>query len=848
VEFHDEGSALYVVLSRGGSVLAQSAADFPPAEWDIAAEVERSRALAAKLLGALPGAAPERARIGTDLARARLAYQTFDFPSLVWVVDSLGEAQRGFAGDPDAVKLMSVSYAWLGLWLDELPSDSAKTFEARALALAALSGRTPGGATSELSLALALCGRQSDALTVLQQSAPDSPEIASLAEALIREDLQPIVAAAKNSRQWRWALALNAMKLGLPQVARPVLGDLARSAPADFPAMHFLSRFLDVSEKHSLMEAYAALPRRLLVQGDFLAGRRQGDEKPNPSIPPLDARAFVDGLRRGDVGNPAEEIPRTARERLLLDAAVDAELVRMHFVVVELSAERSARALAAAARPLSEAHPWGFLIPLIREGLDKDPAAADELNKGLAKAPVNYGGISALGRDFLDVYNFNFNEWLATRDAELDDLSHEDLFRGDEPNAQVGLIRIASLDPYDSSPYEWGDEAQADTGLRLLGDRPALLKKKFTFALKRRPRDLDAIAALADRLLRLDPDDWGARRTKSAVLIVRGKPLDASANWGEVVRFQPSSLLAANAAAQMAWACSVAGDHARARRIALAAAPAYSKSVLLALAHAYEETRRYDLAEKIYVAVEARYGKPWKQPLLGKFYMRTGDPRGWGLVHAQIPKFFAHQQEGGIVLTDEDHIELLDAFLMTEEWRNAADLLASVIAPRWHPNETRYFLWMAITILNSEGGGYEDVKERMESSRKGMHDDDPLLPVYDAFLGSKTGDEAAEQLDFYPENLSLGSYMLAQYFTHVRPEPEKVKKMLKQVVALKRYDSPEYYLALKQLDRVPIYSERIWRQLFAQLADVSDLRGRASRWWAAEISAKKNGPDQRTRR
>jgi hypothetical protein len=847
VEFHDEGSLLHVALSRGGKVLASGVADFPPADWDVAAELARSRALAAELLAAVPGAPPEPARIGTDLARARLAYVVFDFPSLVWAVDSLGDAQRGRAGDPEALKLMSLSYAWLGRWLEDLPSDRAKTFEARALALASLSAGSAGAADSELSLALALCGRQADALAVLQRGPPDSPEIAALASSLSRRDVQRLLPLAKSSRQWGWALALNAMSLGLTRGALPVLERLARTAPADFPAMHFLSQFLDVSDNHSLTQAYAALPRRLLSQGDFLAGRREGGEKPDAAAAPLDARGFIDGVRRA-AGDPAEEIPAEARAGLLLDAAVDAELARMHFTVVQLSAPGTARSLAAAARPLSEAHPWGFLIPLIREGLDKDPEAAGELDAGLAKAPLNFGGVRALERDFEGVYNFNFSAWLATRDAELDDLSREDFVRGYEPNSAVGLARVGALDPFNSAPYEWGDEALADLGLERLGDRPPLLKKKFEFALKRRPRDLAAIGSLADRILRFDPEDWEARRTKAALLVAGGKPLDAAASWREAVRDAPSSLLAANAAAQMAWACSVAGDYARARRIALAAAPAYSKSTLLALAHAYEEAGRYDLAEKFYVAAESRYGKPWKQPLLGQFYMRTGDPRGWGLVHAQIPKFFAHQQESGIVLTDEDHIELLNAFLMTEEWHNAADLLARVLVPRWHPYESRYYLWLAVAILNSEGGTVEDAKAQLEPNRVRIPNDDALLPVYDAFLGVKTGEEAAEQLDFHPEELSLSSYLLAQYYTRAHPSPEKAQRLLKTVVALKRYDAPEYYLAKKQLGRIPIYSERIWRQLFAQLADVGELGERASRWWAAENSAGKNGTPRRSRR
>jgi hypothetical protein len=171
-----------------------------------------------------------------------------------------------------------------------------------------------------------------------------------------------------------------------------------------------------------------------------------------------------------------------------------------------------------------------------------------------------------------------------------------------------------------------------------------------------------------------------------------------------------------------------------------------------------------------------------------------------------------------------------------------------VLIPRWHPTDARYQLWLAAAVMSSENGSFADAKRDLEAAVNMIPADDPLLPVFNVFVGRGDIAEARAQLDYHPENMSLGAYVLALLYQRVTNEPEKAQEMLKMVVALKRFDSPEYYLASRQLGRVPPYSTRFWRQLFAQISDAGQLGGRAARWWAAQNAPKTNGTGSRPSR
>lgn len=823
VGFTDEGEVLRIALSRPEGELAAGTVPFPTETWDILTEVEKARQFASALAKRIPVVSTQPASIATDLARARLAYEAFDLTSMVWLADTLGAAQRGRAGSTEAVKLMSAAHAWTGRWLSALPTARAKLFQARALAYAALSRGDP-----ELALALAHCGRPADALFVLSRSTPDGSELARVAETLARLDAAAARSRARGSRQWLWTLALTAEYPGNGEESQATLKVLASSSPVDLAALHYWTYGADVTDGHAATERYLALPFILQRTGDFLDGRRvKMDEEAD--LDSASFQALVDGLTRGGSGDPGEEVPRSERASILLDAAVDAVVLRQEFLVRRLGSPQAASALAAEARPLS-AHPWGFAIPLIRQALEQDQEAGAALKAGLAEVPISNGGLLLLGDLFRAVPGFSVPAWAASRDSELEDIASDMKMRALVIGSEPAMVRLAELAPYDSCPYERREDAVLDVGLAKLGERPGLLGYKLANALQKRPRSAAAIAAAADRLLAVSPTNQEALDAKASLLLYQGQPLEAAELWRKLVRARPDSLGAAQAAARMAWAYSVAGQNRRARQVALAAAPAYSYMNLGALGRTLEDTGRFDLAEKVYLAMHMRYEQAASRNLLGRFYMRTGDPRGHGLVHAAIPRFMKHQTEPDAVLTDDEHIGLLHAFLMTGEWAEAFHLLNTVLVPRWHNDDPRYLLWLLVTGLKSEQASHTNLIKSLSNSRDRMAEGDPLTPVVDAFLQTKTPEQAAAELDLDPDERTLGLFMLAQYWTHVRADPAKAAALLEATVALKRYENTSYYLALKALGRMPSYPQRVQRQLQGLFADLALLPHRTRRW------------------
>ncbi len=834
VAFFDEGQILRISLRIDQKQAAFAHVPYPEARWPVLADIENSRKIAEGLVAKIPGAQPPAAHIATDMARAQLGYQTFDLPALVWVVNTLGAAQRGKAPDPDALKLMSASYGWMGHWLNGLPTNHAKLFHARALALAALAGKLSGDASPELALALAHAGRQADALFVLARSTPSGSETAAVADALSRQDSTKAEAGAKGSRQWLWTLAFTSMYNENEDEETSAYRELIKD-PSDFPAIHMYFHQLGQEQRDTLTAAYLELPEALAASGDFLDGRR-------PVPPSTLSGASTATIASGWKGiitasqdaahdDVAEEISHTARAGILLDAAVDAASLRMGGVMGRERAELKARAAG-----LTAAHPWGFLPQLIGR-TEKIDAEEKEFGESLARAPFCYGGLRAIFENFHDEHAWNVYEWMAPREGELDDVTLDTGFRSRIKDAPVGPERGAELDPFSSGPYMLGGEQTIDAGLTRLGERPPLLRRKLSFMLQKRPFDAAATAATVDRLLAVGPSDWRARSTKAALLMLQNKPHEAAAVWREFIAREPGSPAATYAASEMSWIYAVAGDVRRSRALALAAAASYSREGLLALARAYEDSGRYDMAEQVYAMIEYRYGGRLAGTLMAKFYLRTGDPRGYGLVSAGIPKFFAHQQSAG-TLTDEDHLQLLDSFLMTEQWDSAFDLLNQVVVPRWHPHDARYMLWLAVTWLKTNQGRSDGIKI-LEQERPGMDPKDSLTAIVDVFIQSATVDEALSGLNLDPSLRSRQLYMLAQYLTLARHEPERATTLLASVVALKQYDSIEYYLALKALDRIPSYPARVLRQLSAITSDLAWSGARIARWRTAP-SAKKN--------
>lgn len=829
VDFLEEGPNLKIRLREGDRPVNDAQTPFPSGAWDALQEIEYARRFGEDLFRKIPGSVPVPANPGTDLARARLAYEAFDLPSLVWLINTLGDAQRGKTGTPEALELMSVAYGWLGRWLAVIPSDRAKLFQARSVALAALAGGPRPGVRPALALALAHCGRPGDALFELARSTPDAGQWAAQAEAYARADGVKARGAGEESRPWRWTSALTARSRGLSEESRELFGRL-RNGAADLAALHYLADEADVSEGHEATMSYLQAPFQLQASGDFVAGRRIAGGEPHTADAGMDFSSLVGALRGSPAGDPAEEIPASARAELLLDFALDAAVARIRFVVHSLGMPADGRALAAAAQPLAQVHPWGFLLPLIREDREKERGLEAVLLRGLSGVRAGYGGAHLLIDEFHDVNDFNPREWVVSRESEFDDATGDFGLVNRPPYAPEVLTRLSTLNPYSPIPYGSGSEALLDQGLAKLGERPDLLVKKLGLALERRPRDLEAVDAAAGRLLAVDRMNWVALTVKTGIRIAKGEFEKAAEAWREFVRLKPDTLAAAHAVALMSWAYSAGGDFRRARELAVAAAPAFSHTVLLRLAHAYEETGRYDLAEDIHGVIQWRYPSALSAHALGKFLMRTGDPRGYGLVRAGIPWFFSHQQEPGVVLTDSDHQDLFHAFLFTEDWKHAFQLINTVLVPRWHPDDADFLLWLAVAEVKAGEGGFTDAAEMLGQAQPKIAKSDPLYMVVEAYLRQKTPEEAEAELPLEPGLRALGYYFLAEFRVLSRSNPDKATALFEAAAALRQYEQPAHYLALKSLGKVPSFLERLWRHFKGIVADASrapDLARRA---------------------
>jgi hypothetical protein len=124
------------------------------------------------------------------------------------------------------------------------------------------------------------------------------------------------------------------------------------------------------------------------------------------------------------------------------------------------------------------------------------------------------------------------------------------------------------------------------------------------------------------------------------------------------------------------------------------------------------------------------------------------------------------------------------------------------------------------------GGTFSDAARFLNEHYQSLSPQDPFLPVVDAFLQNKTSDQAAADLDLDPGARSIGLYMLAQYCVYSGRSPEKADGYLEELIALRIYELPEYYLALKSLDRVPSYPARLLREAGGMASDLGRLGDR----------------------
>ncbi|HBL18186.1 MAG TPA: hypothetical protein DD417_15890 [Elusimicrobia bacterium] len=813
VSLGEDEDHLRLSLDRGAGAIVTTTAEFPGARWDVFAELSRAQSATDLLLAGFPRPIQPPSN-PTDVSRPEMAYADIDYFSMVWVVNNLGEALRGRSAEPAALRRMSSAYSWLGRWTTLLPSTKGKLFHARALAYAALAHDISGNASSELALALVQAGRDADALFVLAKSTPSSPELSDLATCLVKQDIKTARAKAESSRQWMWARYFTA---GATHERRDSLRQLVESNPFDVSAMRSLMMEEDVGPKHDLTQQYLHTthdwePYLKLVDGQLQSKDSEFQFEHDRDI---SAQHFLESMAQAQPGEPADEIPVSGRMDLAREFAFDAALSGMIFQTWQYAVQERAEGLFKQVQPYVQAHPWGFLLPLVKPKLSADPQAASVVWACVGKIPLRYGGVQLLER-FTDIEGLRLGDILQRRSEEFDDV-RPDLNVLLEAGAlsRQAAQRLLELVPYSYVPYAFlakmdNDPRLIDEGIRQLGEVPALLSISSAKALSARPFDPVLAIALLDRLLAVDPGNGSARQSKSTLLMAQGKTAEAIENWRDYLKMDSQSLEAVNIVSEMSWAYAILGKSDLARRLAVSASPAYSWKALMSLAHAYEECRRYDLAERTYRAVERRYGddhRRWR----AKFYLRTGDMRGHPMVRAYISWFRTYQQRGDVVLTDADHLKLLEAFLLTGEWAEAHHLLGSVLLPRWHVGSARFALWMAICGLKA-GQPFGDALVPIKTVRPQMAVDDPLLPVIELYLGERKVEDVAFAPIVNATDRSEANYMIGQFLIHRMGRPEDAIPFFEKTVALREYEQEAYTLALSELGRVPSYGRRLYDQ------------------------------------
>ncbi|MBI5208860.1 MAG: hypothetical protein HY927_02675 [Elusimicrobia bacterium] len=833
VSFEESAGELRIALRIQDTSLNELAVPYPEERWDILAEIKRAGDTATALLDAkwAPVAGPPRPT--NDIGRAESGFEALDVYALIWTINTLAEAQRDRPPWPDALRMMARAYGWLGKFNNGIPSNKAKIFHARALALSDLAERLSVGASSEKAFALTLCGRDSDALFVISQSTPDSPDLSSLAGVMARQDLgaaRPQGKAGK-SREWKYAYAMLADYHAKGLESREAFKALVESNPLDLNSLNWLVGIADVGPNHLLTRQLLGTALGWEPYLETVMGRRAPAGLAYPlSRPPPDATGFLNALSRLPPGDPAEEIPMRTRVELAKDYALEAALSMMAFLEYNYGVPDQAKEQLKTFQPLVTGHPWGFLLPLVKPDLDKDQDAGRTLSEGLARVKLQYGGMRHLVKYIMHVFESDINAIVADRRLEFDDVRLDLRERALIPDERTAAARrTMELSPYDPWPYHKIAKAEGnprvfEDAMARLGDSPAFLQSMISFILHRPPLDQNRYATVLDRLLAADPGNWMARTNKGILLISQDRLLEAIENWRGYLKVDSESLEAASAVCVMAWIYRLMGHPDLARRLSLSAAPTYKAQALFELAYAFEDDGRYDLAERMIRAARQRYGEKFIQSL-AKFYLRTGDPRGRSLLKAHIRRFFSMQSAGRILLTDRMHLDLLECFLLTGQWVKAYGLLNQVLVPRWHPNSAKFGLWTVVSMMKA-GPAYGEATESLKALRPNIPSTDPLLPLARLYLEEQGVAETLPSPSDAPSVRSLFYYFVGQYLMYRKGEPGKGREFFEKTVRLKQFENPEYYLSLKELGRAPCMADRLRRQFTAWLRDIGKIHER----------------------
>ena len=283
--------------------------------------------------------------------------------AMIWVLNTLADAQKGRPPWPEALQMMSRGYSWLGKWTNGMPTNKAKIFHARALAFAELLGSLSGNASSEKALALTQCGRDKDALFVLARSTPDSQDTSALASALTTRDLQAVEQRLRSnpSRAWRFAFALLTDYHNRTGKSRAAFAGLVKDNPLDLTSLSWLIDIEDVGPNHDLTRQYLDTTLGWEPYLEVVMGRRAPSdleyvlEYPRSRQPP-DSASLIEALSRMPPGDLNQEIPLRARMELAQDFAFDAAIARMIFLRTNMGSRKTPKSCSQGSSP------WPALI------------------------------------------------------------------------------------------------------------------------------------------------------------------------------------------------------------------------------------------------------------------------------------------------------------------------------------------------------------------------------------------------------------------------------------------------------------------------------------------------------
>lgn len=824
----DDGK-LRMVLSSRGTYLAGVVVPPPSEHWDFVGEISKAQSAAEMLLRKLPER-PRPAWSGNDLSRAKIAFDSGDLFATVFGINMIGDAARDRRPTGEALRAMAFGYAWLGRWTRNFPTARGKSFEARALAYAALADRIEPAGQDEMAFALVQAGREADGLELLAISTPVARDVAALSWAMGKRDAS-YVGSSSGTPLGLYALNWIEGRRGGISRYRETARKLAVENPSNVVALRRLIAVEDVGPKKGLTQAYLYIATTWEPYLDLVAGKRLVPSDAEMPIGAVSAETFLARLEAMGEGDPAQEVPLPLRVEIAKDVALDAALSRLHFLVWELSSPEAADAFRAEMAPLSRGHPLGGLLVGMKRDFSSEQASVDAVGRALAQARISYGLVERFRVSFPYSGPVSLGDWLRSRRDELEDLS---LDRGEISGADFDADgrRAVELSPHDAKFWKLvigsgGDRQQIAQAMVQTNGAPAILWLAVNAIQGRVPVDLAQLNQMLDLIIADDPLNSATYTEKASVLAANGEFEKAIAVWRSFLAAgDTTSLEAAHAVAGMVWANRVIGRPWVARRLAWAAAQSYSQTSLLNLAYALEDCGRLDVAEEILGRVQHRYGPDTEWDRI-RFYARTGDPRGLRELKAYIPRFMSNANNPTF-MTDEAHLRLLESFMATGEWADANDLINQVLIGRWHKDDPAFYLLMAVSSWK-EGSGLPDslpgLRAMMEA---GPHQTD-LDPVANVFLGRGSVDSAAASLKRDPGVRAVGYYLLGQYAALKQRDSALARKYFERTVGLRQYGLMVHFLALQELKLVPSYPSRIATTWRAILQDLFEMRANFAR-------------------